>query len=52
VKFDRPTFSVVFQALPGVDAIKALRFVLKAALRQHGLRALSAVEDKTGEPPD
>jgi hypothetical protein len=34
----------VFRAAPGVDAIKALRFMLKGALRRHGLRALSVRE--------
>jgi hypothetical protein len=29
---------VTFQPLPNVDAIKALRWVLKSALRKHGLK--------------
>jgi hypothetical protein len=27
--------------LPGVDAIRALRWILKGALRQHGMKCLS-----------
>jgi hypothetical protein len=40
-----PTFVVTFQAVPGVDAIKALRFMLKSALRRYGLRCISVSED-------
>jgi hypothetical protein len=32
-----PTFVLKVQPLPGVDPIKALRWLLKSALRQHGL---------------
>jgi hypothetical protein len=33
------------QALPGRDPIRALRWLLKRALRQHGLRCLEAREE-------
>jgi hypothetical protein len=32
------TFLVAFAALPGVDGVRALRHVLKKALRSYGLR--------------
>jgi hypothetical protein len=31
--------------LPGVDAIRALRWVLKGLLRRHGLRCVSVEEE-------
>ena len=31
-------YVVTLQPMPGVDGIKALRFVLKSALRRHGLK--------------
>jgi hypothetical protein len=37
-------FTVEFRAAPGVDAIKAVRRLLKYALRQCGLRAASIEE--------
>jgi hypothetical protein len=40
----RPAFSVTFAAQPGVDGIKALRAVLKLALRRFGLRAIDVRE--------
>ena len=39
-------FVVTLQPLPGVDGIKALRWVLKALLRQHGLRCVNLHEEK------
>jgi pyruvate/2-oxoacid:ferredoxin oxidoreductase beta subunit len=39
------TFTVTLVAMPGVDAIKALRMLLKAALRTYGLRAIDVRED-------
>jgi hypothetical protein len=39
-----PRFVLTLQALPGVDAIEALRWVLKRLLRQHGFRCLSLHE--------
>jgi hypothetical protein len=38
---------LTLQALPGVDAIKALRWVLKGMLRQHGLRCVRIVQEKS-----
>jgi hypothetical protein len=40
----RLTFIVTFAATPGVDAIKALRALLKSALRTYGLRATDVRE--------
>ena len=39
------TFTVRLRALPDVDGIKALRRMLKFALRHCGLRAVSVCED-------
>jgi hypothetical protein len=33
-------FVLTLRPLPGVDAIRALRWVLKGLLRQHGLRCV------------
>ena len=33
------------ESLPGVDAIRALRWVLKGLLRQHGMRCVSLREE-------
>jgi hypothetical protein len=38
-----PAFVVTFRAEPGVDATRALRALLKAALRRHGLRCVNLV---------
>jgi hypothetical protein len=48
----RSTFVVMLRPLPGVDGIKALRFVLKRLLRQHGLRcvALHETHDDADDP--
>jgi hypothetical protein len=46
----RPTFTLTLRAEPGVDdPIRALRAVVKAALRRHGLRCISAVENEATE---
>ena len=39
--------------LPGVDAIKSLRWILKSALRQHGMKRIDIVEvrDHVGSQP-
>src|SRR5262245_23332394 len=44
---DRPTFTLKLRAEPGVEAVPALRRMLKVALRRWGLRALS-VESEAG----
>jgi hypothetical protein len=38
---DQQVFVLRVTPKPGVDAIRALRALLKTALRRHGLRALS-----------
>jgi hypothetical protein len=38
------TFAVTFCALPGVDGVRALRAMLKRALRSYGLRAIATYE--------
>jgi hypothetical protein len=37
---------MTLQPLPGVDRIRALRWILKAVLRQHGMRCVSLHEEK------
>jgi hypothetical protein len=43
----RPTFTLRLEALPDVDAIKALRALLKVALRRYGLRCTGISEEST-----
>jgi hypothetical protein len=43
---DRPIFILRLRAQPGIDAVKALRSVLKGLLRHHGLVALSVQEER------
>jgi len=45
----RPTFALRLRAEPGVDAVRALRAVLKRMLRTYGLRCLSAHEETSNE---
>jgi hypothetical protein len=40
----RPIFTLTFRPEPGVDAIRALRALLKAALRKYGLKCVAANE--------
>jgi hypothetical protein len=42
---ERPRFVLTLQPLPGVDAIKALRALLKQARRRHGLRCTQIGEE-------
>jgi hypothetical protein len=42
----RPIFTIQFRAERGVDPVRALRALLKASLRQFGLRCISVVEDQ------
>jgi hypothetical protein len=42
---ERTPIFVVMQAMPGRDPIRALRWLLKSALRQHGLRCIEAREE-------
>jgi hypothetical protein len=41
----RPVFVLELRPEPGVDAVKALRAVLKITLRRYGLRCISAREN-------
>jgi hypothetical protein len=46
-KDGRPTFTLVLRPEPDVaDPVRALRALLKFALRRHGLRCTSAREEK------
>jgi hypothetical protein len=51
----RPIFLIALQPLPGVDAIRSLRWVLKSLLRQYGMRAVSISQinprDDVQSPP-
>jgi hypothetical protein len=40
----RPRYVLTLEPLPGVDAIRVLRWVLKRLLRDHGLRCISCEE--------
>jgi len=42
---DQPTFIVTLRARPGVNAIHALRALLKTALRRFGFQCLSVHEE-------
>jgi hypothetical protein len=43
----RPRFVITFTPGPGVDAIRSLRLLLKAAKRRFGLIATDAYEDRS-----
>jgi hypothetical protein len=43
----RPCFVITFTPGPGVDAIRSLRLLLKAAKRRFGLIATDAYEDRS-----
>src|SRR5262249_20329213 len=43
----RPRFVVTFAPAPGVDAIRSLRLLLKAAKRRFGMVATDAYEDRS-----
>jgi hypothetical protein len=43
---EQPTFLVHFRPEPRIDGIRALRQLLKAALRRFGLRAIHVAEIK------
>jgi hypothetical protein len=40
-------FVLTLQPLPGVDAIRSLRWALKGLLRQHGMRCVDLREIKS-----
>ena len=46
---ERPTFLLRLRAQKNIDPIKALRRLLKYALRACGLRAVSLEEEQTDE---
>jgi hypothetical protein len=43
----RVKFVMTLEPLPGVDGIRALRWVLKGLLRQHGMRCVSLREESS-----
>ena len=43
-KVNRPTYALHLRPEPGVDATRALRAVLKVALRQFGMRCIGCEE--------
>ena len=45
----RTAVRLTLQPLPGVDPIRALRWVLKGLLRQHGMRCVDLREEKSNE---
>lgn len=44
---DRPIWKLSLRAEPGINPIRALRWILKSVLRQHGMRCV----DIRREPP-
>ena len=42
-----PRFVITFTSAPGVDGIRSLRLLLKAARRRFGLNAIDAYEDRS-----
>jgi hypothetical protein len=53
-KVARPIYALHLRPEPGVDAVHALRGVLKVALRQFGMKCMSCEEipGKGDKPPD
>jgi hypothetical protein len=51
---DRPIYTIAFRPEPGVDAIRALRAILKIALRRFGMKALrvNEIPAQRGSQPD
>jgi hypothetical protein len=43
---DRPTFVLVLRPLPGVDGLRAIRALIKIALRKFGLRCVMLREEQ------
>lgn len=46
----RPVFVLRLKALPGTDAYRELRLVLKRLLRAHGFRCLTVREERDPAP--
>jgi hypothetical protein len=54
-KVDRPIYELHLRPEPGVDAIRALRALLKVALRQFGMKCIGCEEvsrKSEDTPPD
>jgi hypothetical protein len=51
VALHRPIYIIRLRALPGVDAVQALRAALKTLLRRYGLKCLS-IEVETTNPQE
>jgi hypothetical protein len=51
-KVNDRTFVLKLRALPGVDAIKALRHALKRLLRSYGLKCVDLREECDQQPQD
>jgi hypothetical protein len=49
---ERPAFIVHFRPQARIDGVKALRALLKAALRRFGLRAVYVTEVKPTDEPE
>jgi hypothetical protein len=41
---ERPIYTIAFRPEPGIDAVRALRGILKIALRRFGMRAIRVNE--------
>jgi hypothetical protein len=54
MKVNRPVYELHLRPEPGVDAVRALRGVLKVALRQFGMKCTSCEEipGSGNKPPD
>jgi hypothetical protein len=50
-KHGRARFVVTLEPLPNIDGIKALRFVLKNALRRHGMKCVDLAMAEGHEGP-
>jgi hypothetical protein len=48
---ERPTYVLQLRPEPGVDPVRALRAVLKVALRRYGLRCVSAHKNTEVQQP-
>jgi hypothetical protein len=45
----QPTYVVRLQAQPGIDAVKALRWILKISLRPFGLKCVGIAKEPEGD---
>jgi hypothetical protein len=44
-----PRYVLTLQAQPGIDAIRALRWILKKLLRQYGFKCVDIREEKASD---